>query len=66
MMPARAMKPIIDVAVKGAWNSQCPTTMPTSVSGIGVSYHQRQLEAAELRDHQDVDAENCHTDAAPR
>ena len=36
MIPARAMKPIIDVAVNGALNSQCPNTMPISVKGIGV------------------------------
>ena len=36
MMPASAMKPIIDVAVNGAPNSQWPSTMPISVSGIGV------------------------------
>ena len=37
MMPASAMKPIIEVAVKGAANSQCPRRMPMKVSGIGVS-----------------------------
>ena len=36
MIPARAMKPIIDVAVNGAWNRIWPMTMPTRVSGIGV------------------------------
>ena len=36
MMPASAMKPIIEVAVNGAPNSQCPIRMPISVSGIGV------------------------------
>ena len=36
MMPASAMKPIIEVAVNGAWNRMWPMTMPTSVSGIGV------------------------------
>ena len=36
MMPASAMKPIIDVAVKGAANSQWPIMMPMKVSGIGV------------------------------
>ncbi len=36
MMPASAMKPIIEVAVNGAPNSQCPITMPINVSGIGV------------------------------
>ena len=36
MMPASAMKPIIDVAVNGAWNSQCPPRIPMKVSGIGV------------------------------
>ena len=36
MMPASAMKPIMDVAVNGALNSQWPTMMPMNVSGIGV------------------------------
>ena len=36
MMPASAMKPIIDVAVNGAPNSQCPSMMPMNVSGTGV------------------------------
>ena len=35
MMPASAMKPIIEVAVNGAPNSQWPSTMPISVSGTG-------------------------------
>ncbi len=35
MMPASAMKPIIDVAVNGALNSQWPGMMPIRVSGIG-------------------------------
>ncbi len=37
MMPASAMKPIIDVAVNGAPSAQWPSTMPISVSGTGVS-----------------------------
>ena len=37
MMPASAIKPIIDVAENGAPNSQWPTMMPTSVKGTGVS-----------------------------
>ena len=37
MMPARAMKPIIDVAVNGAPSAQWPSTMPISVRGTGVS-----------------------------
>ena len=36
MMPASAMKPIIEVAVNGAANSQWPSMMPMKVSGIGV------------------------------
>ena len=36
MMPASAMKPIIEVAVKSAPSSQWPGTMPIRVSGIGV------------------------------
>ena len=36
IMPASAMNPIIEVAVNGAPNSQCPSTMPIKVSGIGV------------------------------
>ena len=35
MIPANAMKPIIEVAVNDAPNSQWPGTMPISVSGIG-------------------------------
>ena len=35
MIPAPAMKPIIDVAVKKAPNSQWPGRMPISDSGIG-------------------------------
>ncbi len=34
-MPASAMKPIIDVAVKAALNTRCPSTMPISVNGTG-------------------------------
>jgi hypothetical protein len=33
MMPASAMKPIIDVAENGAPNSQWPIMMPMKVSG---------------------------------
>ena len=36
MMPASAMKPIIEVAVNGAPSSQWPSTMPISVSGTGI------------------------------
>ena len=36
MMPASAMNPIIEVAVKGAPSSQWPIRIPISVSGIGV------------------------------
>ena len=36
MMPASAMKPIIEVAENGAPNSQWPPRMPMKVSGIGV------------------------------
>jgi len=36
MMPASAMKPIIDVAENGAANSQWPNMIPMKVSGIGV------------------------------
>ncbi len=36
MMPASAMKPIIDVAVNGAPNSMWPIMMPIRVNGIGV------------------------------
>ena len=35
MIPAPAMKPIIEVAVKNAPNTQCPGRMPMSDSGIG-------------------------------
>lgn len=36
IIPANAMNPIIEVAVKGAENSQCPIMIPMNVSGIGV------------------------------
>ncbi len=35
MMPARAMKPIIEVAVKNIPVIQCPGRIPIRVSGIG-------------------------------
>ena len=35
MMPAPAMKPIIEVAVKNTPKSPCAGRIPTSVSGIG-------------------------------
>ncbi len=35
MMPARAIQPIMLVAVNSAPSSQCPGMMPISVSGIG-------------------------------
>ena len=35
MIPARAMKPIMLVAVKKAPNRACPGRMPIRVSGIG-------------------------------
>ncbi len=35
MIPASAIKPIIEVAVKDAPKNQWPGTMPISVSGIG-------------------------------
>ena len=35
MMPASAIQPIIEVAVKSAPSSQWPGIMPISVSGIG-------------------------------
>ncbi len=35
MMPANAMKPIMDVAVNSAFSSQWPGIIPISVSGIG-------------------------------
>ena len=34
MMPARAIMPIMDVAVKKAPTTRCPGAMPISVSGI--------------------------------
>ena len=55
MMPASAMKPIIEVAVNGAPNSQCPATMPISVSGTGVRMTSGSQEAAELPDHEHID-----------
>ena len=35
MMPAPAMKPIIEVAVKNAPSMACAGRMPTRVSGMG-------------------------------
>jgi hypothetical protein len=35
IIPARAIQPIIEVAVNSAPNSQCPGTIPNRVSGIG-------------------------------
>jgi hypothetical protein len=35
MIPAPAMAPIIEVAVKNAPNRKCPGRMPMSDSGIG-------------------------------
>ncbi|SEH76720.1 hypothetical protein BAZSYMB_SCAFFOLD00015_0 [Bathymodiolus azoricus thioautotrophic gill symbiont] len=35
IMPAKAIQPIIEVAVNSAPSNQCPGTMPNSVSGIG-------------------------------
>ena len=35
MMPASAIMPIIEVAVKGAPSSACPGMTPITVSGIG-------------------------------
>ena len=52
MMPASAMKPIIDVAVNAAPSSQCPSTMPIKVKRHGHENDERQQERAELRDDQ--------------
>ena len=66
MMPASAMKPIIEVAVNGAvQTANGPSTMPISVSGTGIEDHQRQAERAELGDDQQIDAEDRHAKAAP-
>jgi len=35
IIPARAINPIIDVAVNSAPNNQCPGIIPTSVKGMG-------------------------------
>ena len=64
MMPASAMKPIIEVAVNGAPNNQWPSMMPIRVSGIGVRMTSGNAEAAELRHHQNIDAEDCHGESS--
>src|SRR5271166_2179423 len=58
MMPASAMKPIIEVAVNGVPSSQWPSTMPISGDWYGRENHERQAETAELRHHQHIDAED--------
>ena len=55
MIPAPAMKPIIEVAVKKTPKSAVRGRMPTSVSGIGSHDDERHREALEPADHQDVD-----------
>jgi len=57
MIPASAMKPIIEVAVNGAPKSQCPSIIPMSVSGTGVRIT-RKLERSELPGHDEVDPKN--------
>ena len=65
MIPASAMKPIIEVAVNGARKSMWPMTMPTRVSGIGVRITSGSLKTSELGDHQHIDAEQATPKAAP-
>ena len=36
MIPASAIMPIIEVAVKNAPNTRCPGAIPTSVNGMAV------------------------------
>src|SRR6516162_4209892 len=58
-MPALAINPIIDVAVKNAPRSPCADRMPTSEKWNGGHYDERREERTEPADHQDVD-ENQH------
>ena len=52
------MKPIIEVAVNGAPNIQCPSMMPISVSGTGVRITSGSLNEPNCADHDEVDAED--------
>ena len=54
-MPAPAMKPIIEVAVKNAPSSACAGRMPTSENGIGGHDHERRHERLEPADDQHID-----------
>ena len=60
MMPASAMKPIIDVAVKAASNSQMAEHDADQRQRHRRQDHERQFERAELRDDEKIDAEDRH------
>ena len=58
MMPASAMKPIIEVAVNGAPSSPMAEHDADQRQRHGRQDDQRQLERAELRDDEQIDAED--------
>ena len=60
MMPASAMKPIIEVAVKAALKQPVTEHDADQRQRHGNENHERQQERAELRDHQKVDTEDRH------
>jgi hypothetical protein len=51
MMPAPAMKPIMDVAVKNAPIAACAGKMPTRVKGIRAHNDQRSFERFAADNH---------------
>ena len=65
MIPASAMKPIIEVAVKNIPVIQCPGRMPIRVSGIGRHDDERGDEAPEPGDHQHVDQDHDRREGDP-
>ena len=63
MMPAPAMKPIIEVAVKKAPKPQCPGRMPMSESGMGRRIARGHREGLEPADHEDRDEDQDHRES---
>ena len=59
-MPASAMKPIIEVAVKAALNNEMAEHDADERQRHRRQDDQRQLERAELRDDEKIDAEQRH------
>ena len=62
MIPASAMKPIIEVAVNGALEQDVADDDADEGERDRGQDHQRQAEAFELGNHQDVDAEDRHAE----